>query len=385
MSEQAKKAGKAVIPLNIGQPDILTPQPYFDALARLEDKVIAYSPSDGLPELRHAFSSYFKGKSIPFEDDEILITNGASEALLFIFAALCDDGDEIMVFEPFYSNYLSIASVVGAKLNPVRTDPSTNYRIPGYREIMSCLTPRTKAILVTNPSNPTGVVLAEEEMLDIKRAAKDAGVFLIADEVYREFTYGSAVFHSFAEDGSVLDRLIMVDSVSKRFSACGVRIGCVASKINSLMAHLLKLCQSRLAVPYAEQIASVSFFALSEAAIEEARLEYMARRDVCAQILSNMKEIQFKNPEGAFYFILSLPIEDADDFTGWLLSDFEMDGETIMLCPANGCYVSEGGGKNEVRISYCIAKDKLQRGMKILEAGLKAYIKAKPASAASPV
>ncbi|MCL1803547.1 MAG: pyridoxal phosphate-dependent aminotransferase [Eubacteriaceae bacterium] len=372
-SEAARLAGKNVIPLNIGQPDIETPQAYFKALASIEEQVIAYSPSEGIPELREAFAAYFKKSGLPYEYDELLITNGGSEALLYAFAALCDDGDEIMMFEPFYSNYLSISQVIGAKVNPVPTDPENNYRIPSYEEIAMRVTPKTKAVIVTNPSNPTGLVLKAEEMETIKRVCVEFGLFLISDEVYREFTYDNAVFRSFAMYPELLSRLIVIDSVSKRFSACGVRVGCIATKNREFLSHVLKLCQSRLAVPFAEQIAAVSFFKESEEEIEKVRLEYKARRDVCVEVLSQMKEINFKTPEGAFYFILKLPVEDSDDFTGWLLSDFDVDGETIMLCPANGCYVTEGGGKDEVRISYCISQDKLRRAMVILEQGLRAY------------
>jgi len=380
-SEAAKAAGKNVIPLNIGQPDIMTPKVYFDALASIEESVVAYAPSDGIVELREAFASYYATKGIPFQANEILITNGASEALLYCFAALCDDGDDVLVFEPFYSNYKSISAVVGAKLRPVQTDPKTNYRIPSYEEIKACVGPRTKAILVTNPSNPTGVVLTDEELAAIRKVAVDCNLFLISDEVYREFTYDGTVFHSFAEYPELLpDKLILVDSVSKCFSACGVRIGCIASQNKELMDHLLKLCQTRLAVPSAEQIAAAKFFSNCEEDIRRAKEEYNKRRDVCVEVLSGMPEINFKTPQGAFYFILKLPVEDANDFTGWLLSDFEIDGETVMLCPADGCYVTPNGGADEVRISYCIDSDKLRRGMKILREGIKAYAKAKAAS-----
>ena len=372
-SEQAKKMGKTVIPLNIGQPDIPTPKVFLDAVSKIDTDVIAYAPSDGIPVLKKSFSDYFKKNGLPFEEDDILVTNGGSEALLFLFMLLCDEGDEILVFEPFYSNYVSISQQAGAVLTAAETDPDNNYSLPSAARIIEKAGSRTKCILVTNPSNPTGHVLRRSEMDAIVEAALEKDLFIISDEVYREFTYDGIEYISFTEYPQIADRLVIVDSISKRFSGCGIRIGCIASKNEELMAHALKMCQARLAVPYVEQVGAAALFAADDSIIFEAADEYSKRRDVCIDVLSGMEEINFKKPEGAFYFILRLPVEDADDFTGWLLTDFDIDGETIMMCPADGCYTDPQKGKNEVRISYCIDSDRLRRGMNILQKGIREY------------
>ncbi len=378
-SLKAKEQGKRVIPLNIGQPDIQTPQAYFDAIASVSPTVIPYTPSNGIDELLEAFSDYYKAKGIPFEKSDLLITNGGSEALSFTFACLCDDGDEVLVFEPYYTNYNTIAKVMGVKLRAIVTKPEENFRLPSQKEMHSRVTEKSRAILVTNPNNPTGLVCTRKEIEDIIKTAVDNDLFIIADEVYREFIYDGTEFISFTEYPEIRDRLVVIDSVSKRFSACGVRIGCIASKNKDFIKQALKLCQSRLCAPYIEQVGAAALMRADQSCIAEAAAEYKLRRDVCMNHILNMKDIDCKCPQGAFYFILKLPIEDADDFTGWLLSDFDLDGDTIMLCPSAESYASEGVGKNEVRISYCIHADLLERAMLVLEKGLEEYRKVKAA------
>ncbi|MFA0816515.1 MAG: pyridoxal phosphate-dependent aminotransferase [Anaerofustis sp.] len=376
-SLKAKAEGKRVIPLNIGQPDIQTPQAYFDAIASIEPGVIAYTPSNGIDELLEAFAAYYKKIGMPFQKEDLLITNGGSEALSFTFSCLCDFEDEVLVFEPYYTNYNTIAKVVGVKLKPIVTKPEDNFRLPPQEEMSRCVTDRTRAILVTNPNNPTGLVCTRNEIESIIKTAIDRDLFIIADEVYREFIYDDAEFVSFTEYPQVWDRLVIIDSVSKRFSACGVRIGCIASKNKEFIAQGLKLCQSRLCAPYVEQVGAAALIRSDERSIHEAASAYKRRRDVCMSHIEKMEGVSSKRPQGAFYFIVKLPIEDADDFTGWLLSDFDVDGETIMLCPAAESYATEGVGKNEVRISYCIDEKEIEKAMIILEQGLKEYQKIK--------
>ena len=372
-SEKAKEMGKTVIPLNIGQPDVHTPGEYLSAIAAIDTSVIAYTPSNGIDEALDAFRDYFKGLGMPFEREDILITTGGSEALSFTISALCDQADEILVFEPYYANYNTLAKLAGAKITAVTTVPEENFALPSYDEIVKKINDKTKAVLVTNPNNPTGSVLSREEIERIIKVAVDYNLFIIADEVYREFIYADKGYVSFTEYEDSLDRLVIIDSVSKRFSGCGIRIGCVASMNKDFIAEVLKLCQARLCAPYVEQVGAAAVFRTDSTYIDYAINSYKTRRDLCLDLVSKIDGVVCQVPDGAFYFILGLPIEDADDFTGWLLSDFEVDGETIMLCPAKEFYATPDKGRNEVRISYCISEDKLKKAVNILDKGLKKY------------
>lgn len=376
-SEKAKKEGKTVIPLNIGQPDVITPQEYLSAIAAIDSSVIAYTASNGISEAIDAFRDYFKGLGMPFESEDILITTGGSEALTFTISALCDEDDEILVFEPYYANYNTLAKISGAKIVAVTTVPENNFALPSYEVIKEKITPRTKAILVTNPNNPTGSVLDRSEIELIVRLAEEFGLFIIADEVYREFIYSDKGYISFTEYPQCLENLVIIDSVSKRFSGCGIRIGCVASKNDEFIAEVLKLCQSRLCAPYVEQIGTAAMFSVDPSYIDEAINSYRSRRDLFISLMQDIEGTVCQVPDGAFYFILGLPVEDAEDFTGWMLGEFDLDGETVMLCPAKDFYATEGKGLNEVRVSYCIAEDRLIKAAKILDAGLKEYRKVK--------
>ncbi|MBR6802066.1 MAG: pyridoxal phosphate-dependent aminotransferase [Eubacteriaceae bacterium] len=376
-SEKAKKEGKTVIPLNIGQPDVVTPKEYLSAIAAIDSSVIAYTSSNGINEAIDAFRDYFKTLGMPFESEDILITTGGSEALTFAISTLCDDGDEILVFEPYYANYNTLAKISGAKIVAVTTVPENNFALPSYEVIKEKITDRTKAILVTNPNNPTGSVLDRSEIELIVKLALENDLFIIADEVYREFIYADKGYISFTEYPECLENLVVVDSVSKRFSGCGIRIGCVASKNDEFIAEVLKLCQSRLCAPYVEQIGTAAMFKVDHSYIDEAIKSYRDRRDLCIKLMQNIEGTVCQIPDGAFYFILGLPVEDAEDFTGWMLGEFDVDGETIMLCPAKDFYATPGKGLNEVRISYCIAEDRLIKAANILEKGLKEYRKVK--------
>ncbi len=373
-SKQATDQGKTVIPLNIGQPDIATPTEYMQAITNTKHSdVIAYTPSTGLDVITEAFCKYYAKHSISFDKEDILITNGGSEALSFLFMCLCDEGDEVMVFEPYYANYNTIAKCAGAKIVPVETDEHNDFRLPSKEAIEAKINPRTRAILVTNPNNPTGVVLTREEIELIVQIAEEHDLFILSDEVYREFIYDGKEYISFTEYPQIINKLAIIDSVSKRFSGCGMRIGCIASKNKELIAHALKLCQARLCVPYLEQIGAAAVFDVDDSYIENARNEYRQRRDICMKYALMIEGARFKCPDGAFYFILGLPVDDADKFTAWMLSDFSLDNETVMLCPAADFYMTPNKGKNEVRISYCIKSERLERAMNILAKGVKEY------------
>ena len=377
LSDKVRANGKIVLPLNIGQPDILTPGEFFDAIkdASTDRRTIAYTVSEGLPELRQAFSNFYKKVGLAYEVPDILVTTGGSEALLFTILTLADHGDNIIVFEPFYPNYGSLAKMAGVDLNPVMTKREDNFRMPGAEQIAKAINSKTKAILVTNPNNPTGVVLTKDEMDAVVEVAKQYNLYIIADEVYREFVYGDVEFISFASYTEFSDNVILCDSVSKRFSGCGVRIGCVASTNKEFMSQCLKMCQSRLSSPYIEQVGATALFNVDDSFIQEALVEYKSRRDVCAEVISTIPGLDFRTPDGAFYFIVKLPGINADDFTVWLLEEFDVDGKTIMLCPVGESYVNPQDGASEVRISYCgLSCDDLRTAMNILKEGIARYL-----------
>ena len=373
LSRKAREAGKNVIPLNIGQPDLITPGVFYEAVKKAQTDIIAYMPSNGIDELLEAFCNYYKRHNIDFKPKDLLITNGGSEALLFTFAALCDEGDEILAFEPYYTNYKSLATIVGAHLKGIETTPETNFNLPSREIIENSIGEKSKAIIITNPSNPTGRVLKYEDVKMLVDIAIEKNIFIIADEVYREFIYDALEFVSFTHFPEIEQRLVLIDSVSKRYNACGVRIGCIASKNEEFIAHCLKMCQARLSVAYIEQKGAAALLNSDDTFIEESRLEYQKRRNVCMKYIQKLEGVSCKMPQGAFYFIVKLPIKDAEDFVAWLLSDFDLDGDTIMLCPASEYYTAEEKGRNEVRISYCINCEKLERAMQVLDAGLKEY------------
>lgn len=374
LQEEALKKGKTIIPLNIGQPDILTPGKYYDAIAAQQRGVLAYCPSNGIDELLEGFKTYYDRYHMGFEKKDILITSGGSEALQYTFMCLCDSGDEILVFEPYYANYDVIATSVDVTIVPATTKREENFAIPPKEAILEKISPRTRAITVTNPNNPTGTVLTREEVERIIEVALEKDLFIISDEVYREFIYTDDEFISFTDYDEIKERLIIIDSVSKRFSACGARIGCIASKNKEFIQQALKLCQARLCVAYTEQIGAAAMLKnIDEDYIRACVEEYRARRDFIYKRLNEIDGVSCDLPAGAFYLIAKLPVEDSEDFTGWMLTDFDEQGKTLMLCPASGFYATKGLGKNEIRISYVLSVDKLKMAMDVLEAGLKAY------------
>jgi aspartate aminotransferase len=372
-AEAAKKRGVKVYHLNIGQPDIETPKEFFEAVKNFDQKVLAYAFSEGIPEVIDSFSRYYKSYGIDFGKKEILITNGGSEALQFSLLATCDCGDEILIPEPYYTNYSTFAKIAGVKVVPVVTRAEDGFRLPSKEEIQSKITPRTRAFIYTNPNNPTGAVYPEEDMQKVKEIALENNLFIIADEVYREFVYDGLEYHSIATIKELEQNVIVTDSISKRYSACGARIGCIASKNKEVMAEIMKLCQGRLCVATLEQVGAARLADVTPDYMKSAFEEYQKRRDITFDALSKMDGVICKKPSGAFYIVAKLPIKNAENFAIFMLENFNLDGETVMVAPAEGFYATPGLGVNEVRISYVLKSEDLKAAMRCLEAGLKAY------------
>lgn len=375
LADNAKKEGKKVYHLNIGQPDIHTPELFYQAMKDFRDPVLKYTDSTGIPELINSFIKYFKGWNIQLEKSEMLITNGGSEALLFALMAVADFGDNVIIPEPFYTNYNGFSQIAGVKVSPFLTKAENGFHLPAEKEIVKSINNRTRAILLSNPGNPTGVVYTKEELELVVKIVKEHDLYIIADEVYREFVYDGLEYTSFMHIKGIEDRVILIDSISKRYSACGARIGLIASKNKNLIANVLKLCQSRLCVPTIEQLAAAKLIDTPEKYFEETKREYQARRDVVSNALKEMPGVVCEKPTGAFYVIAKLPVKDSEDFVKWLLTDYSVNNETVMLAPAAGFYATKGLGIDEVRISYCLNTDDLKNAMNIIKLGLEEYNK----------
>ncbi|NMM62690.1 pyridoxal phosphate-dependent aminotransferase [Clostridium sp. P21] len=372
---EAKKRGTKVYHLNIGQPDVLTPDPFFKAIANFKEDVLKYTESQGMDALQESFIEYYKKWGTEFTKDQLYITNGGSEAIMLVFQAICDAGDEIVVPEPFYTNYTGFAQIAGAKTVPFLTKAEEGFHLPSKEEIVSKISEKTKAIMISNPGNPTGVVYTKEELRMLGDIVKEHDLFLIADEVYREFVYDGLQYTSTLTMTDILDRLIVVDSISKRYSACGARIGLVASKNKDLMFNIMKLCQTRLCVPTVEQIGAAALKDTPESYFTETRAEYQRRRDIMMEGLENIPGVICKKPTGAFYIVAKLPVEDAEDFAKYLLTDFSHDGKTVMVAPAGGFYGTPGRGKDEIRLSYCLNCESLKDAMNLLKIAIEEYKK----------
>lgn len=371
--EKIKKKGIEVFELHIGQPDLPTPTQILRKIRTFKEKILAYAPSLGISELRTAWQKYYKNFKINFDTSEIVVTTGGSEAILFAFAAICDPGEEIIVFEPFYTNYNGIASMTGIKLVPVRTFIETGFHLPTKNEIEKKITKKTRGILICNPNNPTGTVYKKEELKMIIDLSQKYNLFILSDETYREFVYDGENHYSIMSFPEVHQRAILLDSVSKRFSACGARIGCLASKNKKIIEAVTKFAQARLSSPTIEQLAVIPLLENSRVYTKKIALEYKKRRDTIFEELSKIPEIQSIKPKGAFYTIVKLPIKDADHFAKWLLTKFSFKGQTLMVAPASGFYATAGSGKDEIRLAFVLSCQKLKKAMKILGAGLKIY------------
>ncbi|WP_338658601.1 pyridoxal phosphate-dependent aminotransferase [Paraclostridium sordellii] len=373
----AKERGIKVYHLNIGQPDIKTPKGFFEAINKFNSNVLEYAVSQGLPELIDAMINYYSTYNMHFEKDEILITNGGSEALLFAMMATCDPGDNILVPEPFYTNYNGFSSSVNVVVKPITTHPENGFHLPNKSEILSKIDKNTKAILISNPGNPTGTVYTKEEVCMLADIAKENNLWIIADEVYREFVYDSLDYISFGNIDEIKDRVIIVDSVSKRYSACGARIGSLASKNKDFIHEVLKLCQGRLCVATLDQVGSVELYKTPKTYFKEVNDEYKKRRDVLYNELMKVEGVICEKPTGAFYILAKLPVENAEDFVIWMLNEFHVDGETVMACPAEGFYATKGLGKSEIRLAYILNEHDLKKAANILKQGLEKYMEVK--------
>ena len=370
----AAARGTKIYHLNIGQPDIETPAAFFDALRDFDAKVLEYAASPGQPRLIDAIVRYYQRLGADYTADDILITTGGSEALMIVMMCLLDPGSEILIPEPFYPNYATFITAAGGHIVPIPTSVDEGYRYADRQRIESRITPNTRAILMTNPGNPTGTVLTREEMRLIADIAKEHGLYIISDEVYREFCYlGSGLTESMSQFRDIEENLILIDSVSKRFSACGARVGCLVSKNRDFIAQALKFCQARLSVATLDQVGAAALYSVDAAYFAATREEYRARRDTVLRCLRQIPGVQMAQPDGAFYLMAALPVDDADAFQTWLLTDFQDRDETVMFAPGEPFYATPGLGKNEIRIAYVLKQERLERAIELLGLGLAAY------------
>jgi len=372
-AEDAKKRGIKVFHLNIGQPDIKTPQVALDAVKNNTLEVIAYGRSEGSEEYRTKIADYYAKNNIIVNASNIIVTTGGSEALLFTFGSIMDAGDEIIIPEPFYANYNGFSIASGINVVPVISKIEDNFALPPIEELEKLITPKTKAILICNPGNPTGYLYSKEEIKKLADIVKSHDLFLIADEVYREFTYDNNEHYSVMQEEELEEYAIMIDSVSKRYSMCGARIGCIVSKNKAVIDTALKFAQARLSPPTYAQIASEAALETPQNYFDDVINEYVDRRNTLIEELQKIKGVTVAKPKGAFYCIVELPVKNTDDFAQWLLEDFELDGETIMVAPAAGFYSTKGLGLNQVRIAYVLKKEDLIASVNILKAALIQY------------
>ena len=370
---EAANKGKTIYHLNIGQPDIETPPAYYEAIRNFRNPVLEYAASPGMPVLIKAVQKYYEKLGIHYEENEILITTGGSEALQMLMLSILDPGSEVIIPEPFYPNYHTFVKSAGGTIRPITTSPEGGYRYAFRDKLEAAYNENTRAIMFTNPGNPTGVVLKPEELRTIADFAKEHDLFVIGDEVYREFVYGGEKLATIGQFPELHDNAVIIDSVSKRFSACGARIGAIITRNKELIQNLLKFCQARLSVATLDQVASAALYDVGPEYFEAVRKEYKLRRDTCYQKLLEIPGVVVKDPEGAFYMMAALPVDNADTFQKWLLTDFDDNGDTVMFAPGEGFYATPGKGKNEIRIAYVLKQDKLERAMDLLALGIKKY------------
>ncbi len=374
-ADDAKKRGVKIFHLNIGQPDIETPVEIFESIANYREKVLGYGPSGGVLDLRLAILDYCRNLGFDLDLDNIWITVGGSEAIIFAMMTVCDPRDEIIVFEPYYTNYNGFSVMANVKLVAIETKIENGFHLPPESEIERKITSRTKAILINTPNNPTGTVLTEEEMFILQRLSKKYNLFILSDEVYREFIYDGKEHISALSLPEIEERVILMDSISKRFSACGARVGCIISRNKKVMDAIIRFCQARLCPPTLEQIGAIAAYKHIDKYIRPTIQEYEHRRNVLFECLKEIPDVYGHKPEGAFYTVLSLPVKDADHFCQWLLTDFSYENSTVMLAPANGFYSTLKKGKDEVRIAYVLKEEDIRSAVKILGIALKEFKK----------
>ncbi|HEY9115089.1 MAG TPA: pyridoxal phosphate-dependent aminotransferase [Bacteroidales bacterium] len=372
-AEAAKKRGVKVFHLNIGQPDIETPEVALSAVKNFKNKVVEYSHSAGNATLRQSLVKYYHSVGIEVNAEQIIVGAGASEALLFTFQSIMDPDDEVIIPEPFYANYNGFAINAGIKVKPIFSSIETGFALPPIEDFEKNITKKTKAILVCNPNNPTGYLYSKKELETLRDIVKKHNLFLIADEVYREFTYDGKQHYSCMHLEGIEENVVLIDSISKRYSACGARIGWLVSRNKELVSTALKFAQARLSPPSFGQVAAEAAVETPEEYFVQVKKEYLARRNAVVEGINKLKGAYCPNPSGAFYVVAKLPIDDSDRFCKWLLEDFNFENQTVMLAPASGFYSTPGKGKDEVRISYVLKVDDLKSSMKVLDEALKVY------------
>lgn len=372
-AEKAKKAGKTVYHLNIGQPDIETPQVALDAIRNFDHKVIEYSHSAGFESYRTKLAETYRKGGLPVNMEDIIITTGGSEALIFGFMTTCNPGDEVIIPEPFYANYNGFAVTAGLTVIPVASSIETGFALPPVSEIEAKITSKTKAIVICNPGNPTGYLYSKEELEQLRDIVKKHDLFLFADEVYREFCYDGAQPFSVLNLEGIENNVIMIDSVSKRYSMCGARIGALVSKNQEVMAAALKFGQARLSPPTVDQVAAEAALNTPQSYFDDVVSEYVQRRNIMVDGLNSIPGVFCPKPRGAFYCVAKFPVDNAEKFCQWLLEDFEFEGQTVMMAPANGFYSTPGAGMQEARIAYVINQDSLKKAVICLEKALEVY------------
>ena len=372
-ANEAVKNGKKLYHLNIGQPDIATPAAYFEAVKNFSQPVLAYAPSDGVPVMIDAIVDYYGKIGAPITNKQVLVSTGGSEALQMALSSILDEGDEIIIPEPFYPNYSTFVTLTGATIRPVTTKPEEGYKFAIRERIEACINEHTRAIMFTNPGNPTGTVLTEEELKLMADIAKEHDLFIIGDEVYREFVYGGEKLMSLLQLEGYEDNVVVIDSVSKRFSACGARIGCMITRNAELYNNAMKWCQGRLCDSTIDQVASAALYTVGPEYFDAVRKEYCARKDCLVEGLKKIPGVVYSEPKGAFYVMAALPVDDAEKLQMFMLNEWDDNGETLMFTPAESFYKTPNTGKNEIRMAYVINEADITRSMELLKAGIEAY------------
>lgn len=373
LADAAAQRGTKIYYLNIGQPDIESPAEALEAVKRSDLRVLEYSPSPGFASYRNGLASYYQGIGLDVQASDVIVTTGGSEALSFAMGSMLDPGDEVIIPEPYYANYFGFAQALGAKVVSVPSSIESGFALPPIAELEARITPRTKAVLVCNPGNPTGYVYRRDELEALRDMALKHDLFVIADEVYREFVYDGAEAISVLSLAGLEQHAVLIDSVSKRYSMCGARIGCMVSKNSELMATAMKFAQARLSPPTYEQIAAEAALATPASYFEAVNAEYRARRDTLVRRLNAIAGVFCPTPRGAFYAVAQLPVDDAETFCRWMLEEFSHEGATVMMAPAAGFYAERSLGKRQVRLAYVLKQSDLERAMDVLERGLAAY------------
>ena len=369
----ARARGIKIYPLNIGQPDIETPAAFFEAVRAFKSSVLEYAPSDGVPEYLKAVHDYYLRIGLDLAPEDILATAGGSEALSIALACILDDGDELLVPEPFYPNYSTFTQLTGATIRPIPTFAEEGFRYAMRERIEPLINEHTRGILLTNPGNPTGYVLSRDEMRVIADIAKENDLYVISDEVYREFVYGGEEMTSMLEFPDTHENVIVVDSVSKRFSACGARVGALVSRNRAVMTEAMKICQTRLCVATLDQVGAAALYSVEPSYFASVREEYKRRRDAALKKLLAIPGVVCEQPEGAFYFMVKLPVDDTDKFQQWLLEEFDADGDTVMITPGEGFYATPGKGRNEARMAYVLKQADLERFLYVVAVAIEKY------------